>query len=329
VTAFCIAEGLGFTEGPLWRSDGRLVVASVSRGMLYELLPDGKPRGLAETGGNPTGLAGGDGLIWVAQGGSHSRTSSARATAPGIQVVDATEVRDIVTTGLNAPNDCAFGPDGRLWFTDPVGPAFESRGRPGRVCALDLNAGSFEVIAEGMRFPNGLAFDRNGTSLYVAETGSSRILRLEVDRRSPPELWADLRGAHPDGLALDADGRVYAAAPRDDCVVVVGSDGTPVDRIPLPRESFPTNVCFGGRANSVLYVTAVKGGRVYAIETATCGAPLFPPPVEHPPESLEMERDPLGADGGSPVLPSAVHAPEHVPQVARTLNIGVDETRDA
>jgi gluconolactonase len=275
MAAICIAEGLGFIEGPLWRRDARLVVASVSRGVLYELEPGGVPRLLVETGGNPTGLAGSEGPIWVAQGGMHSRTSSRRATAPGIQVVGAGNVCDVVSSGLHAPNDCAFGPDGRLWFTDPVAPAFDPEGAPGRICAFDPGTGSYEVVGEGFRYPNGLAFDRDGMSLLIAETGRARIVRLDVEARSEPELWADLRGAHPDGLALDVDGRLYAAAPREDCVVVVGPDGTVVDRIALPAQSFPTNVCFGGEAHSVLYVTAVKGGRIYAVETGTSGAPLL------------------------------------------------------
>ena len=36
VTPRVIAAGLGFTEGPVWTNDGRLLVTSISHGAIYE-----------------------------------------------------------------------------------------------------------------------------------------------------------------------------------------------------------------------------------------------------------------------------------------------------
>jgi gluconolactonase len=268
-----VATGLGFTEGPLWTHDGRLLVTSGSRGLLYELGSNGNATPIARTGGSPTGLAQGrDGCIWIAHGPARGPKGTHADVPPGIQVLDTNgELRQIVGAGVDGPNDCAIGPDGRLWFTDPVPPAFEPTGPAGRVCALDPLERTIQVAATGLRFPNGIAFSADGTTLYVAETGTARILRFEVlpDGLSEPRVWCDLGGEHPDGIALDGAGCLYVALPRAGAVAVLHADGEKQSIIRLPQGSFPTNVCFGGVDLSTLYVTGVKGGRVYAIEQST------------------------------------------------------------
>ena len=52
-----LAAGIGFTEGPLWTSDGRLLVTSMSRGLIYQFdwadlgLAPWEPSAAYETGG--------------------------------------------------------------------------------------------------------------------------------------------------------------------------------------------------------------------------------------------------------------------------------------
>jgi gluconolactonase len=275
VAVSLIAEDLGFTEGPVWTRDGRLVVASVSRGLIYELPESGAPKQLAEPGGHPAGLAeDSTGSVWIAQRGTRKETRSLRHAHSGIQVLRANGiVEDVVTSGVNSPTDCAFGHDGRLWFSDPLEPAFTADGPSGRLCVLDTETGNVQVAATGLRFPNGLVFSADGHVLYVAETGAARIARYDVsDGSLAGATTLDLAGVHPDGLALDGNGRLYAAAPRDGAVIVLQDDGRVVERIRVGQGSFPTNLCFGGAHCTRLYITAGKGGRVYAVDRGTPGA---------------------------------------------------------
>jgi len=271
-----VAEGIGFTEGPVWTQDGRLIVVSLSRGLLYEVDERTGAVPFVETGGNPNGVAqAADGTLWIAQGGTHTRTSSDRPVAPGIQALfGAGPVLDVVTSGTRAPNDCAVAPDGTVWFTDPVGPAFEPVGPGGRLCVLDPSSATVTVAAGGLRFPNGLAFGVDPSWLYLAETGRARILRFEVagSAVSNPVVWADLDGAHPDGLARDCEGRLYVAAPQRDAVIVLDASGRSVGSLALPPGSFPTNLCFGGADGTRLYVTCARGGRVFALDGMPSGA---------------------------------------------------------
>jgi gluconolactonase len=270
-----VAEGLGFTEGPLWTSFGELWVASVSRGLIFRVgLGSAAHMQVAEPGGNPTGLCEGpDGSVWIAQGGRHIRSRSTRKTEPSLQYVANGQVHDAITTGLDTPSDCVVGPDGLIWLTDPRGEALASDGPPGAIRTYDPANGALVTKATGIAYPNGLLFGCDDSILYVAETRTGRVLRYRHDNG---ELIADgvfthLAQGHPDGLAVDNDGFVYVAGADSHAVHVFDPDGVATERISLPAGAFPTNLCFGGEGLSTLYVTAAAGGRVWATKREVAG----------------------------------------------------------
>ena len=261
-----VAAGLGALEGPLWTSDGSLVVTSLSRGLLYQI-GDGA-HVLAETGGGPNGVAQGpDGSIWVAQnGGNPMRSRSDRQVTPSIQRVRRGQVEDLITSGLDAPNDCVFGPDGRLWFTDPRGDVAGADPMPGRVCALDTTTLQLEVMAEGPRYPNGLAFGPDPDTFYLAESATGRVLTA---RHTPGGLtdfsvFAQLPEGGPDGMAFDRQGNLLVAGGGTNIVFVLDPAGALIDTIDVGRGErvIVTNLCFGGAGGDTLFITVFKGGRV-------------------------------------------------------------------
>lgn len=269
-----LAAGVGFTEAPLWTRDGRLLVVGMSRGTVLEIDLDGGVLGSVETGGGPNGLAEGPtGEIWVAQNGGAIRPSrSPRPASAGLQRIDGTAVTDVPVPGALAPNDLVMGPDGRVWFTDPGLPGATSAGR---VCALDPRTGAVEVLLDGIGFPNGLAFADD--VLHLARTDECRVTRHHWDgaRLGPAHGSVPLPEGGPDGLALDVDGRLYAAAPDADAVYVFEADGRLRERIAFTGPTFPTNLCFAGPGLDVLVVTAAKGGRVLLVDR-TGAAPGLP-----------------------------------------------------
>lgn len=265
MTVTTLTAGIGFTEGPLWTSDGRLLVVALSRGTVVEVGLDGGVRSRVDVGGGPNGLAEDDhGAVWVAQNGGALRPStSERPAGPGLQRLDGGSVRDVAVPGAQAPNDLVLGPDGRIWFTDPGPPGATAHGR---VCALDRATGTVEVVLDDVDFPNGLAFADE--ELYLAHTSLGVISRHHWDgsRLTPAGDPLVLPEGGPDGLALDVEGRVYAAAPEADAIVVFAPDGVVEETIGFAEPAFPTNLCFAGPDLDVLVVTAVKGGRVLACE---------------------------------------------------------------
>lgn len=260
-----VAAGIGFTEGPLWTERGELLVVSMSRGLVYSIDPAGT--GVVatwETGGGPNGLAEGPGgVIYVAQNGGATMTSpSSRPVRPGIQALADASVADLLVEGCDAPNDLVVGPDGLVWFTDPKPAA------SGRVCTFDPTDGSMKVAIEDVVFPNGLAFGTDPNELYIADSERHEIVRYDVSGVRPMRLgvWASLAGGSPDGIAFDADGRLYVAAFKHDEVLVFAPDGTLEQSISTGEGSRPTNCCFGGDDLSTLFVTVAKGGRVLALD---------------------------------------------------------------
>ena len=73
VSSRVVATDLGVVEGPVWTSDGRLLVTSIGHGKIYEI-GSGDPRVVAETGGGPNGMAeGADGANRIGEFGAGLR----------------------------------------------------------------------------------------------------------------------------------------------------------------------------------------------------------------------------------------------------------------
>jgi gluconolactonase len=269
-----VASSLGFTEGPVWTSSGTLLAVGLSRGLVYEIDPaTGDVLARHATGGRPNGLAAGRGEeIWVAQAGKDS-------VPPSLQRIEDGAIHTL-TNGFSAPNDLAFGPDGKLWFTDPKGEALTGNPEEGRIWAYDLAHGTFELMAGGVLYPNGLAFDDGGSSLYVAETATARILRfpLKGSTVGSPVVFVEMASGHPDGIAFDAEGRLHVASTTDESVQVYDRSGRLVERVPIGA-GLTTNLCFGGPDFRTLFVTTTRGGSIYSVGRQVPGLPLIPAPV--------------------------------------------------
>lgn len=256
-----IADGLGFTEGPVWLPDDRVALTSISHGCVYIVDPRDGALERIDTGGGPNGLAcGGDGTLYVAQNGG---TWGASGTAePGVQVITGSHV-DYLVEGLGAPNDLTFGPDGRLWITDTRAQfdiSTPDAGLPGHVYSTDVDSGDTRVVIDdGPVFVNGLGFDRDGSRLLVTATLSSQLLSYVISPDGAvgaPEIVHTFDDGWPDGMTVSAHGDYWVALTAADRIDVVDTWGRRVGEIGLPAGSLPTNVCIGGRRYDELFVTA-------------------------------------------------------------------------
>lgn len=130
-------------------------------------------------------------------------------------------------------------------------------------------------MADGIPFPNGLAFTPDGEHLFVADSDRGIVVRFRVDSEGlfGGEEYAALPGAAPDGIAVDARGWLYVAATTADAIMVFDEAGDLAKVIELGGPSMATNLCFGGPDLRTLYVTVAKGGRVLAVDGDFVGAP--------------------------------------------------------
>ena len=275
-----LARDLGFTESPVWTKDHRLVVASVNRGLVYEIaLSGGVPRILAEPGGGPNGLiAYGSDLLVCQNGGTAMASKSSLRPPPSVQRVHADgSVSVIRSADVSAPSDGVLGSDGRLWFTDPTSHAVDEAATLGRVLALDLFSGELETINAGILFPNGICFGPTDDLLHVAESAADRVRQLRRQRDGgwslAPATGTRLPGV-PDGLACDIEGCVWVACSFSGQLARLWPDGSLRDVVDLGA-AIPTAVCFAGRDLDMLIVTSARGGSVIAMPAP---APGLPPP---------------------------------------------------
>jgi gluconolactonase len=278
-----LASGLGFPEGPVVTGDGRVVFCDGNVGELL-VCAEGNVSTYARTGGSPWGaLLGSDGAIYVTQGGNVPGSGEESAVS-GIQRVlpdGSVELlfSEVAGYPLYGPNDLAFGPDGRLWFTESGSEQdfrFDVRS-PGRLFAVDPSgAGDMLLELPGV-YPNGIAFDAQ-QRLYWTESMTHRVQRLEDGK---PVTFCQLPDSHvPDGMAFAADGRLFVATTISQGVTVISPDGAVLGEIGLGEHA--TNCAFDG---SSLYVTATREadieasqrtGTFWRVDTDATGLELIP-----------------------------------------------------
>jgi gluconolactonase len=176
-------------------------------------------------------------------------------------------VDSIDGVGLNAPNDVCVDSDGGFWFSDPSW-AFADDGMagPGTVCYVTAG-GQASRVHTGLRFPNGVALTDGGSTLLITESSTGDVWAAPVSAPGvlggEPQRFGSLgEGGLPDGMALDAEGRVLVAGHGTDSIHVIGPDGATQQRIHLGDGAGPSNLCFGGPDNSTVYVTAANPGTV-------------------------------------------------------------------
>ncbi|GAB2660718.1 SMP-30/gluconolactonase/LRE family protein [Nocardia goodfellowii] len=272
-----IASGLGFVEGPAILPDGRIALASMSRGSVMILDPDGTVAAEHYLGGGPNGLVvGADGALYVAQNGG--RFAARSRAAPGIQVIRDGHA-DYAYRGLESPNDLVFGPDGRLWVTDSRADVDFRRPEsspPGQVWAIDLDSGRAELMAQGPIFVNGIGFSPDCRTLYVTETVHAHVTAypLRAGTLQPGRILATLLGAHPDGFAVDTAGRLWITTTTGDRIDVLAPDGTLLAQYPLPPNSMPTNICV--LPGPEVFVTAAgTGSLLRLVPRSVAGLPTW------------------------------------------------------
>ena len=211
-----------------------------------------------------------DGRLLVCEQGSMTRPAAItlvdRATGDVEPLVDAWHGEP-----LNSPNDVVGNSNGTVWFTDPgYGhlQGFRPAPRlPDRVYRYDARDNELAVAAEGFDKPNGLAFSSDGLTLYVGDSGAihapgdydparpRHVVAFDVSgdgRLTCRRRFGDAVPGFPDGIKVDAAGRVYVSCDRG--VRVLDPDGMLVAEIAVPGGA--VNFTFGGPDRDVLLITA-------------------------------------------------------------------------
>jgi DNA-binding beta-propeller fold protein YncE len=187
--------------------------------------------------------------------------------APGDRSVDNPDgSSDTISFGSNAfpaPNAMVFDGSGNLYVSD----SFQGvvwRIDHAQACPCTATLVVQDPLLATASFPpfgaNGLALSGDGGTLYVANTGDDRVLKVDLATHVVSVFAESVNGA--DGLAFDDRGILWVAANQGDHIVGlnaqgrviaqigafegIGADGAPLGLL------FPASIVFVGRE---MYVT--------------------------------------------------------------------------
>ncbi|HVE76360.1 MAG TPA: SMP-30/gluconolactonase/LRE family protein [Actinomycetota bacterium] len=275
-----VVTGLGFPEGPVVLPDGRVAFCE-EYGQGLRVFDGTGLQDLAKTGGAPNGATlGSDGNLYVAQnGGVQAAWRADEMITPCIQRVSlAGDVEDLLfeVAGrtIMAPNDICFGPDGRLYFTDPAHGFDPDNKKDGYILAAGEGGEGEVFVSPGPVYDNGLGFLPDGTLIWV-ESYTRNVMKL--GERGPELIYTLPENHIPDGFAVAEDGRIFIASVFSHGIDVISPEGEYLGLIELDDEAVCTNCAFDG---STLWATDCVGidhtkvffdGRLWKIETDAVG----------------------------------------------------------
>jgi gluconolactonase len=279
-TVAVIKSGFTGTEGPIGLPDGSVIFTETQANRITRIDKDTNQTTtfLENTNGS-------NGLAWDAKGRLLSVQTTPGATRIGVIYPKGSETT--ITDAFEGkpygrPNDLVVARSGHIYFTEP-GPN-ATVGQPAQAPALPPAvyhvgpAGAVTKIADGIARPNGVMLSPDEKTLYVNDTSGEYMIAFDVadngrvtNRRNFAKYPTVTRGADgtansgADGLAIDADGRVYCAALGG--VQVFSPKGEHLGTIPVGLQ--PQNIAFAGADKKTLYI--VGRGAAFKVGVLTPG----------------------------------------------------------
>ncbi len=187
----------------------------------------------------------------------------------------------------------------RIWSSHstwgPIDAAFNGQD-DGSVFRYDPD-GTVTVVAEDIRFANGMTFDADESHLYVCETTGCDVLRYpiqqdgslgapeqygpklgfnnqEVQEQRPLSLEMRSQIGITDGCGFDAEGNLWVTLVLANRVVAITPSGEVVTMLSDPEGKLmrnPTNVSWGGADLCDLYIGSVSTDYVLQLRSPIPG----------------------------------------------------------
>jgi gluconolactonase len=280
---------LGAGEGPAWK-DGSLYFTDGKH--INRMGPDGKTTIFRHNASN--------GLLF-------DREGRLVACESGLRRVTRTEKDGSITVladrfegkRFNTPNDLCMDTKGRVYFTDPrygpregmeiyPPPSIKAKYVPKPiegVYRIESPGKVTRILCDGAERPNGILITPDDRFLYIADNnnnthgGSRKLLRYTLDENGEVKPgtrkvifdWKDGRG--PDGMKMDAAGRIYVAAGTNKATeyettrfkagcYILAPSGRLIDFIPTSPDEC-CNCAFGGKDGKTLFITS--GGHLWSV----------------------------------------------------------------
>ena len=271
-----LAHGFAWCEGPVWVPDatgGYLLFSDIPRNSVFRwkegegvrlfLHPSGY------TGNTFYGLEpGSNGLVLDPEGRlvlcEHGDRRVAVLTRDGGK---RTLVDNYLGKRLNSPNDAVYKSNGDLYFTDPpygLPRHWDDPRRELDFCGVYRLSkdGQLTLLTAEMTRPNGIGFSPDERTLYVAQSDPKAALWKAFPVHENGTLgtgrvffdathWVGERPGLPDGMAIDANGHIWATGPGG--VLVFTPAGRLIGRLDTGQR---TANCAFGEDGKTLFIAA-------------------------------------------------------------------------
>lgn len=274
-----VTRGFTWCEGPVWiERAGMLLFSDVPENVMYRWSAAGglgifkKPSGLQgspdpafrEPGSNGLAIDERGGLVMASSGGRCIARVDLRTRAITVLADSFRGKR------FNSPNDLIVAADGAIYFTDP--PYGLKDGDRSPIKQMPFNGvyrwsreAGVTLIDDGLTLPNGVGLSPDERILYVSvsDPDAPRIYAYDLDkagRAANRRVFFDAQplarpgvAGLPDGMTVDARGRILVAGPGG--LLVISPAGILLGVIEVPGKTV-SNCVFGGSDGKSLFMTA-------------------------------------------------------------------------
>lgn len=292
-----IALGIDRPEDVVVGKDGR-VFASDHQCAVAEILPDGSFQRMGPKGGAPNGVNMDlQGRVLIANFGIYDKEEGPLQRFDPVTGKHETLVAEVGGRRLTSANYPVLDRAGNIWCANSTHAETWPQaldGRPDGFIFVLRPDGSTQIVAEGLKFPNGLALSADDQTLYCAQTSGADVMafpilpggKLGAGKRYGPVLGklqqpgqpapdaADL--GYTDGVGMDAEGNLWVCLPAANKVVAITPSLEVVTVIhDLSGEivNHPTNITWGGPDLKDLYIGSIRAGYVLKGRSPVAGQP--------------------------------------------------------
>lgn len=265
-----VSEGYRYTDGPAVNATGEIFFTDPANNRIHKVASDGKISVFAQN------TNGANGMMF----GPDGRLYAGLTRSQQIVAYDAAGKMDVVADNMPS-NDLAVNVRGDVYVTDTAN----------KKVWFIPKGGKPRVVDEGIESPNGVLFSPDQTLLYVSDHAGqlSWAFQIQPDgslahkqRYFHAHVPEGASRSRADGMAVDADGRVYIATALG--VQVFDQIGKCHAIIPAPLAASLSNVEFGGPNFDEMYVT--NGDKLFKRKTKVKGVLSWRPPVKPAPPRL-------------------------------------------
>jgi sugar lactone lactonase YvrE len=274
-----VLDGLCFPEGPRWH-DGRLFFSDQHDHRVIAMSPGGAAETIVDVPQQPSGLG------WLPDGRMLVVSMLDRRVLR-LEDGQLVEHADLSPFAPAPCNDMVVDAHGRAYVGHFGFDMYGGESPKDASLLLVQPDGTVTVAAAPIQFPNGAVITPDGATLIVGESMGGRLTAFTIaadGSLAGRRVFAQLQGAVPDGICLDAEGAVWIACPLSGRCLRVKDGGEILDEV-TGGQAGAFACMLGGLDRHTLYVCtapthvpdecrAQRGGRIEAVDVDVPGAGL-------------------------------------------------------